>query len=147
MEQNEQNTGTENPYQFARTRAWPKLLAIGVIFLAIAIAIWNLPQGYSTDLTLIGKGKPALVQVFDPNQVHSLELMETVNGLRGEYAGKVEFLIADLNREPGRAFAEQQGAKPPALILFASNGVKVTTLSGVQTPEDLKKLLGKLLGK
>ena len=146
MEQNDQNAGN-NPYQFARTRAWPKLLAIGVILLAIVIAIWNLPHGYSTDLTVIGKGKPALVQVFDPNQVLSLELMETVNGIRGEYEGRVEFLLADLNREGGRAFAEQQGTKPPALVMFAPNGAKITTLSGPQTAEDLKKLLGKALGK
>lgn len=136
--------GPNNPagygYNVAQTRLWPKLLAIVVIVIAIAIAIWNLPQGYNTDLGLIGKGKPAAVQVFDPNSSPSLELMDAVNHLRGDYKGRIEFLLADLNSEAGKNFAAAQGVSPPALILFGPDGTRLNVVGAKQDADTLKKL-------
>jgi hypothetical protein len=128
-------------YNIAQTRLWPKLLAIVIIVIAITIAIWNLPQGYNTDLTLIGKGKPAAVQVFDPNSTSSLEMMDAVNRVRGDYKGRVEFLLADLNSEAGKSFAATQGVSPSTLILFGPDGTRLNVVATKQDADSLKTLL------
>jgi hypothetical protein len=140
MQKPEQNNPASYGYNIAQTRVWPKLLAIAVIIIAVTIAVWNLPQGYNTDLTLIGKGKPAAVQVFDSNSSHSLELMDAVNHLRGDYKGRIEFLLADLNSEAGRSFAAAQSVSPPALILFGPDGTRLTVVGAKQDADTLKKI-------
>lgn len=140
MQKPEPNNAASYGYNVAQTRVWPKLLAIVIIVIAITIAIWNLPQGYNTDLTLIGKGKPAAVQVFDSNSSPSLELMDAVNHVRGDYKGRVEFLLADLNSDAGRSFAATQGVAPPALILFGPDGTRLAAVGAKQDADSLKKL-------
>jgi len=140
MENPNQNNPAGYGYKIAQTRVWPKLLAIAVILVAIGIAVLNLPQGYNTDLTVIGKGKPAAVQVFDPNSVSSLDLMEAFNKVRGEYEGRIEFLLADLNRDEGKQFAQTHGVGSNTLVLFGPDGSKVGTVPGPQNAEALKKL-------
>lgn len=140
MENPNQNDPAGYGYKIAQTRVWPKLLAIVVIFVAIGIAVLNLPRGYSVDLALIGKGKPAVVQVFDPNSVSSLDLMEAFNGVRDDYEGRIEFLLADLNRDEGKQFAQTHGVGSNTLVLFGPDGTKVGTVPGPQDAEALKKL-------
>ena len=140
MQNPEPNTTTGYGYKLAQTRVWPKLLAIVVIFVAVGIALLNLPRGYSTDLTVIGKGKPAAVQIFDPNSVSSLDLMQAFNSARGEYEGRIEFLLADLNSDSGKQFAQTHGVGSNTLVLFAADGTKLSTVSGPQDADTLKKL-------
>ena len=113
------------------------LVILGVLWLAVS----NLPRGYSRDLTQIGKGKNVVVQVHDHNLVGSIDLMETLNKVRPEYAATVEFVVADLLTQEGQAFATQHNVSSVTLIFFAPDGTRRGAIQGAQDPNSLRNSL------
>ena len=119
-------------------------LIIAVFMLSIiGLAAWNLPRGYSVDLTLIGKGKNIVVQVHDHNLVDSTHLMGNLSAVRGEYNGTIEFVVADLNLAAGQAFAKAHKVDPATLLFFSPDGDYLGNVQGVQAPGDLRNILNK----
>lgn len=117
-----------------------------VFFVALAaIIVSNLPRGYSDDLSRIGKGKPALVLVRDKESVPSFNQLELMNGLRGRYEAKVEFLLTDYDTPAGQAFMQTNKAERGALALFDSNGDLVKILPPPQTAAGLQQELAAAL--
>ena len=105
------------------------LLLTTLITAAILIGAWYmLPPGYSTDTTLIGKGKPAIVLIYDADNAASNALMEGFNQVRGDYQGRVEFLIVDVNAPGGRQFANTNAMATAGALFFSGEGRKITAL-------------------
>lgn len=109
----------------------------------IGVFAWNLPRGYSSDLSQIGRGKNIVVQVHDHYLVASSQLMENLHRLRSEYEGKVEFVIADLQIAEGRAFAKHYNVDAVTLLFFAPDGKHVRTAQGVQELPELRESFNK----
>lgn len=114
-----------------------------VVFLAglVGLAIWNLPRGYSTDLSRIGQGGNVVVQVHDHGLVNSTALMESLNRVRHDYKGVIEFAVADLQIPQGRAFAESHDAEAATLLLFAPDGTRLGVVQGAYEPVVLRRIL------
>jgi len=113
------------------------LLMLGLVWLAVS----NLPRGYSRDLTQIGKGKNVVVQVHDHNLVGSIDLMESLNKVRPEYAESVEFVIADLLTPEGQAFATSHNVSSVTLVFFAPDGAERGNIKGAQDSNSLRNSL------
>lgn len=124
-----------------KNRPWQRLLIVALILAAVATLISLLPRGYSRDLSQIGKAGNVVVQIHDHNQVSSQLLMDQINNVRSDYEGRVTFLVADVYTEEGKAFADKQDFHSAALVFFAPNGEKLTTLYGQQDAETLSKTL------
>lgn len=105
------------------------IIIIFAVCAVLVFAVMLLPKGFSDDLTVIGKGTPAVVLTQDKNSVKSLEWMELLNRIRSDYADRVQFLAVDFNSEEGRAFSVQQGADGSELLLFDAGGVKQAVLA------------------
>ena len=120
-----------------------KLLMLVFTLAIIGVFAWNLPRGYSGDLSQIGQGKNIVVQVHDHYLVASSQLMENLHRLRGEYEGKVEFIVADLQVAEGKAFAKTYNVDAVTLLLFAPDGKHVRTVHGVQEPQELRESFNK----
>jgi len=56
----------------------------------------------------------------------------------------MDFLIADLSRPEGQAFANQQQVGSITLVFFAQDGQRLGALEGLQEPEFLRKVFGEL---
>jgi len=123
-----------------------KWVVIGLLLLVVAIVIMNLPRGFSDDLTRIGKGKAAVVLVRDKSAVQSFDLIEVMNGIRDQYAGKVEFLLTDFDSPEGRAFITANGAARVTVTVFDANGNKVNILYPPQTAESMQQAIAAVLG-
>jgi hypothetical protein len=123
-----------------------KWAVIGLLLLVAAIVIMNLPRGFSDDLTRIGKGKAAVVLVRDKSAVQSFDLIDMMNGIRDQYAGKVEFLLTDFNTPEGRAFMTANGAERVTVTVFDANGSKVNILYPPQTAESMQQAIAAALG-
>ena len=102
-----------------------------------------LPQGYNTDTSLIGKGKPAIVLIYDNETTLSSDLMESFNGIRGTYEDQVEFLLVDLNAPGGREFANANRMNTAGALFFSGEG----QLLGVLNRPHEKKVLDNAVRK
>lgn len=113
------------------------------VFMAgiIGLGIWNLPRGYSADLSQIGKGKNVVVLVHDHNLVNSTHLMESLSKVRSEYNGIIEFVVADLDLAEGQAFAKKHKVAPTTLLFFTPDGTDLGNVQGVQAPDALRNIL------
>ena len=96
------------------------------------------------DLSRIGSGRPVVVQVHDPTCVACRQLQRIVANLQVEFRADMEFLIADLSRPEGKAFANQQQVGSTTLIFFTQDGQRLGVLEGLQEPEFLRKVFGEL---
>jgi len=95
------------------------------------------------DLTLIGQGKPVVVQIHDPACSLCRRLMSnTRKALDGNEA--VLFKVADVTSTEGEAFRREHHGETVSLILFDANGRKRATIKGVQTAEDLVEQFARL---
>ena len=123
-----------------------KWAVFAVLILSVAIVAMNLPRGFSDDLTRIGKGKPAVVFVRDKNAVESMQLMNVLNDIRGQYAGRAEFLLTDYDTPQGRAFIAASHAAPINLVLFDASGKQLKILAAPQTAASLEKEITSITG-
>jgi hypothetical protein len=123
-----------------------KWAVFGLLILLVATVAMNLPRGFSDDLSRIGKGKAAVVLVRDKDAVESLELMNVLNDIRGQYAGRVEFLLTDYDTPEGRAFMAANNAARITLVLFDAGGKQVKILTAPQTAASLQKEITGITG-
>jgi len=123
-----------------------KWVVFGMLILLLATVAMNLPRGFSDDLSRIGKGKPAVVLVRDKNAVESMGLMNLLDGIRGQFAGRVEFLLTDYDTPEGRAFIAANSAAPITLVLFDAGGKQVKVLTVPQTAASLQKEITSITG-
>ena len=109
---------------------WGKWLAYLGVIVAVGTLIWSqLPRAaYSTDLTRIGKGRPALVLAYDIQSMGGMTGMGLLDNLRGDYADRVEFLVADLGVPVGREFAQHFGAINGTVTLLSGDGTHLRTI-------------------
>ncbi len=134
------------------TASWPPpWLKWPVILLSLAAVgtfLWMaLPgAGYPTDLSRVGAGRPVLVLAHDTNSVGSAEVMELMNGIRDDYEGRVDFLVAHLALPGAQAFAERYAARQGTVLLFAADGRRVGVLHMPETAEELRRALAQAFG-
>ncbi|MBI2778550.1 MAG: hypothetical protein HYX62_02000 [Gammaproteobacteria bacterium] len=129
-------------------KPWSKWLTLLLIIAALAFVVVKLPRGFSEDLSVIGQGKNVVVVVHDKEGVQSMNLMSMVNKVRGEYADRIEFRVADANTREGLAFAEKHQASSASLILFARDGRRLGVVngeSGAQDQDALRRALDEAL--
>ena len=133
----------QNPSAARKKSYLPRLMMGGLTLGIIGLFAWNLPRGYSSDLSQIGKGKNIVVQVHDHYLVASSQLMENLHRLRAEYDAVVEFIVADLQVAEGKAFAKNYNVDAVTLLFFAADGRHIATVQGVPELENLRASLNK----
>ncbi len=123
-----------------------KWIVIALLLGVAAYVVMNLPRGFSDDLSRIGKGKPALVLVRDKNVTQSFDLMDVMNSVRSQYAGKVEFLLTDFDTNQGRTFVQANNAARATIVMLDGNGNLIKVLGAPQTAQSLQQEISAALG-
>jgi len=119
-----------------------KLLVIlfaGIVILAFSWVM--LPQGYSTDITKIGKGKPAVVIIYDANNAGSDHIMGSFTQVRGEFESQVEFIIVDVNTPGGQDFANTNVVPAASALFLSRQGERITVIYPPQEAAALNKII------
>ncbi|MEM9975401.1 MAG: hypothetical protein AAF771_14575 [Pseudomonadota bacterium] len=99
------------------------------------------------DLTRIGNGTPAIVQIHDPTCAMCTELQrETRKALRGFEKGAVNYLVANIHSDEGGAFARAHGVGHVTLLLVDREGAVREVLEGVRRRDELERHFAALLG-
>lgn len=127
---------------------WQKFLLTLLVLAGVGGFIWSqLPSGsYPTDLSRIGGGRPALVLAQDSNYSGGMAVMELMNEIRGDYAERVEFLVAPLYRADAQAFARRHAATDGTVLLFAGDGRRVGVLHYPRSAGELREALSRAFG-
>lgn len=109
---------------------WARWLITPLIIISAGAFIWaQLPKGaYSTDLSQIGTGKPALVVTYDTSFLSGMEVMGMMDKMRDDYEDSVLFLVAQLGTPNGRNLAMRHGVEDGAALLFSERGELVSQL-------------------
>jgi len=118
--------------------------ALIILFAAIVILAFSwamLPQGYSTDTTKIGKGKPAVVIIYDANNAGSDHIMGSMTQVRGEFEGQIEFIIVDVNAPGGQGFANTNAVPAASALFLSGEGERITVVYPPQEAAVLNKLI------
>lgn len=119
-------TANQQP-KSSRLRKW--LIYLGITLGVLALVWSQLPrQPYSTDLSRIGQGQPAIVLAYDIKSMGGMEVMKMMDDLRGDYADRIAFLVAPLGAPHGHAFGRQFNVDNGAVVLFSAQGQAVHTL-------------------
>ena len=142
MSQSEPINGTAG----SKRGLWIKLAVVALVLLFVGIAVMNLPKGYSDDLSVLGKGKAAVVLIRDKNAVQSFDMLNVMDSLREEYSGKVDFLLTDFNTSQGKAFMQASGSDRANLVLVDANGQPVKVLRAPQSAGNVQQEITSLFG-
>lgn len=81
-----------------------------------------LPSGFEMTHEKIGKGKPALVFVYDPNLSVSISQSEQMNIARDFLGDQVVFLVAKIGTPEGDELISKYQASVAELLLFDASG-------------------------
>ncbi|KAF0192668.1 MAG: hypothetical protein FD165_438 [Gammaproteobacteria bacterium] len=121
------------------------LITVAIIGVVLAAGVMLLPRGFSDDTSKIGRGKPVAVLTHDKNTVYSQRVMELMNTVRDDYAGRVEFVVVELEAAKDRAFLQQQRVSSAMLLLFGPDGERRAALDNVTDERSLRAALEQLL--
>jgi hypothetical protein len=95
----------------------------------------------STDLSIIGKGKPVLVLAYQNHSPTSIEALNSLNQVRNVYESRYEFVVVDLGVPQGRAFASRSLMVEGQAIFLNQDGEPLL-VTGIPADEQaLRRLL------
>jgi len=90
------------------------------------------------DLTGLGQGTPAIVQVHDVQCAPCIALEKEVRRTLSDFDDEqLDYRIADLGTDAGVLFASRYGASHTTLLLFDGDGELTGRLNGIQDKETL----------
>jgi hypothetical protein len=140
---------TPHVQPIGQTQRWIKRSVILLAIIAVGALLWQQLPGaaYSTDLTRVGAGRATLVLTQDNRYIGGAEVMELMNGIRADYDGRVDFLVASLALPAGQAFAERHSAYDGTVLLFAGDGRPVGVLHMPRNSDELHSALTKAVGQ
>lgn len=117
------------------------LITIAVIVILLGIAVMMLPEGYNDDLSMIGQGSNIVVLVQNKGAQQSMNLLNLLNEVRSDYAGKVEFLIADSDTPEGQMFENRQQLDSSVLAFFGPDGTRLNVIGSNIDETRLREVL------
>jgi len=126
-----------------------KFAIVFFIFAASGLFLWSqlAIKPLSTDLTLIGQGKPALVLAYENFAPSGIEAMERINRVRSDYDTNIKFLVADMGTPQGQAFTEQYELLDGMVIFLSADGQPVSIGTVPVNESELRRRLDQDLGR
>lgn len=107
-------------------------LAVAIPLAAIGVMQYERRASARRDLSVIGNGKPTVVQVFDYGCAECRQLRDNVAPLQREFAEQVQFRLAVRSQADGGILASRYNAGHITLLMFGPDGQLRNTLTGVQ---------------
>ncbi len=114
------------------------LLGLGYLF------ITGIGKPVSTDLSVIGQGKPVLVLVYENYSPTSGDALNRLNQVMNDYESRLDFVVADLGVPQGRAFADRYKLGNGQAMFLKPDG---KPLRATSIPADERELRSQLDAK
>lgn len=99
------------------------------------------------DLSRVGQGTPAIVQIHDPTCSLCQTLQkQTRKALRQFETGQIEFLVANIKTPEGQNMAAMHGVDHVTLLFFDADGAMFHIEEGVQSKDELETIFRREFG-
>jgi thioredoxin-like negative regulator of GroEL len=115
------------------------LVGIGYVVTLLAV------RPMSTDLSVVGQGKPVLVLVYENHSPSSIDALDRLKQVRTDYEARLAFVVADQGTPDGQAFAGRYGLSQTHAMLLRSNGEPVVVMTIPMAEQDLRSRLDQYL--
>lgn len=116
-----------------------------VSLIALAVLGYSLLMGggkpLSTDLSIVGQGKPALVLAYENYSPTGGEALNRLRKVRSDFDSRLDFAVADLGTPQGRAFAERFQLGDGLAVFLKQDGQPLTVTRIVADEQALRSLL------
>ena len=104
-----------------------KYVTLGVAGFAVVLCLGVFLSGgigtpISSDLSVVGKGKPALVLVYENYTPTGGEALTRLGDVKKDYDSRIDFVVADLGVPEGGAFADRHRLVNAQALFLASDG-------------------------
>lgn len=109
----------------------------GAVTIGVGIHLFDTKDKLRHDLSIIGSGKPVVVQVHDPSCPSCRQLMRSTESAL-KTLPQIEYRVADLTSKAGRTMAAEYKAEKVTLLLFDARGDHLGTIKGVHSKESLQ---------
>jgi hypothetical protein len=119
----------------------------GALLVLIYLMTLFVVKPVSMDLSLVGQGKPSLVLAYENFSPTGGAALEQVRKVRGDYATRLVFIVADLGTPQGRQFALRHGLVDGQAVLLDATGMPLSALTIPEDSEVLRARLDKELGE
>ena len=126
-----------------RRRFLTSLRNWGIASFAVGGTGWFVADGFAKtaqelDLTTIGNGIPAVVQIHDPECPKCLALQREARDAVCEIGEhQLQYKVANIRRPSGRKLANEHGVGHVTLLLMDGDGNRMMTLRGENTSGNL----------
>ena len=91
---------------------------VGVGYLLTTVAL----QPIGNDLSVIGKGKPVMVLVYENYSPTGGDALNRLSRVKSDYDSRLDFVVADLGVPEGRAFANRHQMVNGQAIFMKQDG-------------------------
>lgn len=141
----EQNRGTTNQSIFLRMA---KPLIILLCLAAVAGVLWQLlpKASFSSDLTQVGQGRPALVLMREVHVMGGERVLEQMHTIYPEFQQTMVFLLVHTGNPSGIEFASVHEASDGDVVLFDAQGRALASLSHPASADVLRRFITETLG-
>jgi hypothetical protein len=125
----------------SNTRKWREIRQLTITFALLAVVVGSglaaFKHSYdaSHDLSVIGKGVPAVVQIHDPNCPLCNQLRRNASSAAERFGKRLLFRIADISTPAGRQLQHAHNVPHVTLLLFDGKGQLRNVLTGVKSDE------------
>ena len=142
---------TANPAQAsaaparAKTRRWREIRQFTIFFVLLGavvgtgLAAFKHNYDVSHDLSVIGKGVPAVVQIHDPGCSLCNQLRRNASSAADRFGDRLLYRIADISTPEGRQLQLRHEVPHVTLLLFDGEGNLRKVLNGVKEDDILER--------
>ena len=95
----------------------------------------------STDLSVIGQGKPVLVLAYENFSPAGGEALNRLRQVRNDYDSRLDFVVADLGTPQGRAFANRYQLVDGQAVFLKQDGQPLRITSIPADERELRRSL------
>jgi hypothetical protein len=123
-----------------------KKISVTAICLAALIAVGyivivNFGKPISTDLAVIGQGKPTLVLAYENYSPAGGDALNRLRQVSSDYNSRLHFVVADMGTPQGLAFTNRYRLIDGKAIFLASDGQPIQVTDIPPSEGDLRSLL------
>lgn len=129
----------------SKSRKWREFRRFTLVFALLAgvvgsgLAAFKYSYDISHDLSVVGKGIPAIVQIHDTSCALCNQLRSNTDSAIKAFGDRLLYRIADISTPEGRRLQRRHDVPHVTLLLFDGEGELRNVLTGVKSDEVLQR--------